>query len=190
MEQNSYLPAFSILVTFIVGLLTFIIGRLSVRQTGITTYINTITSERVRWMERFRQHISNFCGLSHTFYHSELNTEEGRNTEEARKVFQEIDKLRYLIRLMLKPEPDQSPDKSNKDERKINQLIDDIPKLVLPKDKMKPGEEDELFSDIKELVETSRSLLKDVWELVKVESKMQPTFCRELKEYLKQRGWL
>jgi hypothetical protein len=146
-------------------------------------------------MERFRQHISSFCGLSHTFYHSTLNTDEGINTDEARKLFQEIDKLRYLIRLMLKPELDQDPLKGDAEyERKIKKLIDKIPDLVMSKGEMEPGKEKELFTAINDRVETSGSLLKDVWELIKRESKMEPkmepSFLKELKKSLKQKGWL
>jgi hypothetical protein len=96
---------------------------------------------------------------------------------------------------MLKPELDQDPLKGDAEyERKIKKLIDKIPDLVMSKGEMEPGKEKELFTAINDLVETSGSLLKDVWELIKRESKMEPkmepSFLKELKKSLKQKGWL
>src|SRR5271167_314603 len=63
-----------------------------------TTFINTVTSERVKWIEKLRQSISTFCGLAHYW---RFSTEPG--SIEQRAKIEEIDKLRHLIALQLNP---------------------------------------------------------------------------------------
>jgi hypothetical protein len=69
--------------------LTFILGVWNLAnnylQTKKTSFINTVTKQRVEWLERIRQDVSKFCGLTHTWAFSKL---EGKPEEyEVIKVF-------------------------------------------------------------------------------------------------------
>ncbi len=58
-------------------------------------YINTVTSERVKWLDKLRNNISEFCGLTHYWTRSSIDDKKKSN------VLERIDKLRYLIPLQL-----------------------------------------------------------------------------------------
>ena len=124
-----------------------------------TSFINTVTSERVKWLEKLRINISAFCGLTHTWTRS---NPDFPGTVEGIKILGEIDNLRYLIRLQLNPKTENkmpNPDKI------IEDLIARIPDLT---DGSKRAE---LNAAINELIETSQALLKIEWEKVKSEAK-------------------
>jgi len=129
---------------------TFSLGVWNVFNNRRTTYINTITSERIKWLEQLRQDISRFVGLTHTWHMSELGPKSD--------VLKEIDKLRYLIRLRLNPDP-----KANL-ERDIEKLLKEIPELT------DISRRDELLKALDTLTETSQLLFKNVWEKIKKEA--------------------
>lgn len=139
-------------------ILTFILSLWNVinnyRSSKRTAFINTVTTERIKWIENLRSNISSFCGLTYTWSMSEL---EG--TEEEKEIIKEIDKLRHYIRLQLNPDPDALLD------RKIEKLISLIPTLT-PQHK-----QEDLKTEINNLITTSQELLKEEWEKVKEESK-------------------
>src|SRR3546814_5274716 len=78
-------------------ILTFLLGVWNIvnnyRTNRRTTFINTVTSERVKWIEKLRENISIFCGLTYTWSMSRV---EGK--PEASEYLKQIDKLRHLIR--------------------------------------------------------------------------------------------
>ena len=138
-----------ILLTFVVAVWNIINNfRLSRR----TAFINTVTTERVKWIEKLRGNISAFCGLTYTWCFSEL---EGKPNEL--EFLQQIDKLRYLIRLQLNPEGDH--------DKTIELLIAKIPDLT------HASQQDELRHALNELIVTTQKLLKEEWDKVKEESK-------------------
>ena len=146
-------------IFYIVGIiLTFVIGVWNIfinyRQSRRTGFINTVTSERVKWIEKLRQNISTFCGLTYNWCYSQLESKP-----EETEILREIDKLRHLIRLQLNPDP------NSKLERKIEELIERIPELT------HIDHRNELRDSLNELVKTSQSLLKEEWDKVKAESK-------------------
>lgn len=59
----------SILLTFLVGVWNLV---LNYRNTRRTNYINTVTAQRVKWLEQIRQDISSFCGITYTWHYSDL----------------------------------------------------------------------------------------------------------------------
>jgi len=122
------------------------------RATRRTSFINTVTSQRVKWIEQLRQDISAFSGLTHTWCFSEL---EGK-PEEA-EVTKEIDRLRHVIRLRLNPE--------GFHDRKIAELILKIPELT------HISKREELKKALDDLTITTQFLLKEEWEKVKAEAK-------------------
>jgi hypothetical protein len=144
-----------IIITLVIGFWNIInTYRISRR----TSFINTVTNERIQRIERLRQNISSFCGLTHTWCWMSPD-EQQKQTE----IFRNIDKLRYLIRLQLSPE--------GKQELKIQELIAKIPDLT------NEFQQYELMNAINELVSSTQLLLKEEWEKVKKESK-----CGDLKE--------
>lgn len=137
-----------IILTFLLGVWNIINNYRASRRTA---FINTVTSERVKWLETLRQNISTFCGLTYTWSISKL---EGKPGEV--EIHKEVDKLRHLIRLQLNPEGIL--------DRKIEELIARIPTLT------HEIHEQKLKEALNELVEVSQKLLKEEWEKVKEES--------------------
>ncbi|MEE8574955.1 MAG: hypothetical protein V3T30_06035 [Thermodesulfobacteriota bacterium] len=146
--NNEYLYVIGILLTFIVSLCNL---WYNIRVARRTTYINTITSQRIKWIEQLRQDISTFNGLTHTWCRSNL-----KGTLREHEVLQEIDRLRHLIRLRLNP--------SGTHDKVIERLIYEIPDLTgksLRKERQKAQDE---------LTKTTQLLLKDEWDKVKDEA--------------------
>jgi len=121
------------------------------RSSKRTSFINTVTTERVKWIERLRNNISSFVGLTHTWGRSKLECKDEFD------VLKKIDNLRYLIRLQLNP--------NGKHDKKIEELIALIPNLT------DPSEDENLEQAKKELIENTQLLLKEEWDKVKLESK-------------------
>ena len=137
-------------------ILTFIIGVWNIvnnyRASRRTAFINTVTVERVKWIEKLRKNISNFCGLTYNWSVSKLE-----DTERGNKNVEEIDKLRHLIRLQLNPDGEL--------DKKIEEIIERIPDLTDETEKV------QLKAELNNLVTTTQELLKVEWEKVKAESK-------------------
>lgn len=138
----------SIILTFLLGVWNILNNY---RMSRRTTFINTVTSERLKWIEKLRDNISTFCGLTHTWSASRL-----KGTPEGDEYLQQIDKLRHLIRLQLNP--------NEKDSQAIEVLIAQIPDLTYE------TQIAELRAALNELVVVSQTLLKEEWEKVKDES--------------------
>jgi hypothetical protein len=141
-----------IILTFILGVWNIINNYRSIRR---TSFINTVTSERIKWMEHLRNNISTFCGLAYTWSFSKL-----KDTEREIEIHKEVDKLHHYIRLQLNPDPNAHLD------RRIEELIYQIPNLTHETKQI------ELTAALNDLVEVSQELLKDEWEKVKLESKI------------------
>ncbi len=138
-----------IILTFVLGVWNIVNNyRLSRR----TAFINTVTAERVKWIEKLRKNISEFCGLSYTWQVSGL---EGK--PEELDVLKQIDVLRHLIRLQVNPE--------GTHDKEIERLIAQIPQLT------HKSKTDEFKKEVNNLVEVSQKLLKEEWDKVKEESK-------------------
>jgi hypothetical protein len=123
------------------------------RMSRRTTYINTVTAERVKWIGKIREDISNFIGLIQYFAYS-IVPDHQEKTDRAQEIIRKIDALRYLIKLQLNPT----------DDNDLIKLIDDIPNLTHQPDF------NTLQTCINRLVIGSQSLLKKEWEKVKEEA--------------------
>jgi hypothetical protein len=119
-----------------------------------TTFINTVTSERVKWIEKLRQSISTFCGLAHYWRFSTV-----RGSDEERKKIEEIDKLRHLIALQLNP--------LDAIEKEIQKLVGEI---VSMSSGYRQVSDEDYRKHLETLTERTQQLLKAEWEKVKEES--------------------
>ena len=137
----------SLIFTLILGVWNIINNYRLARRTA---FINTVTVERIKWIEKLRDNISTFCGLTHTWRSSEL---EGKSDEL--EILKQLDKLRYLIRLQLNP--------IGNHDREIESLIAEIPDLT------HETQIDRLKGKINDLIVVSQKLLKDEWDKVKEE---------------------
>ena len=149
MADKDLIYGLGILLTFALGVWNLVANYRASRK---TSFINTVTSQRVKWIEQLRQDVSSFSGLTHTWCYSEL---EGK--PEEKEILEEIDRLRHVIRLRLNPD--------GTHDRKIAQLIRKIPELT------HISKRAELTEALEELTATTQLLLKEEWEKVKAESK-------------------
>ena len=148
MEPKDYIYAVGILATAGLGIWNFFQSH---RATRRASFINTVTSQRIKWLEQLRQDVSTFVGLTHSW--SRIPDED---EPEKADFLKEIDKLRYLIRLRLNP--DDEPDK------KISQLVKKIPDLT------HESKRDQLYDALEQLTAATQEMLKAEWEKVKSES--------------------
>jgi len=154
MEPKDYFYAIGIIATAIVSVWNIVNHYKTNKK---TSFINTVTSERVKWLDKLRKNISDFCGLTHTWTRSNV-----QGTPEELRILEEIDKLRYLIRLQLNPKIVNGEPNADK---QIEELIAEIPNLT------DISERNELDSAMNDLIIISQVLLKEEWEKVKEESK-------------------
>jgi hypothetical protein len=148
LEPKDYILGAGVLVTLVLGIWNAIANFRSSRR---TIFINTVTSQRVKWIEQLRQDISTFSGLTHTWCFSALS---GKPQEY--EVLREIDRLRHVIRLRLNP--------AGTHDKKIEELIQRIPNLT------HETQQKELTKALEDLTVTAQQLLKEEWEKVKLEA--------------------
>jgi len=149
MEPKDYVLAAGVVVTLVLGIWNAVVNH---RASQRTTFINTVTSQRIKWIEQLRQDISSFSGLT---YHWCFTDVEGKPHES--EMLKEIDRLRHVIRLRLNP--------AGEHDKTIERLISEIPKLT------DPSNQPRLVAALEELTCTTQLLLKQEWEKVKSESK-------------------
>lgn len=148
MDPKDIAYSVGIALTFAIGVWNLV---LSYRTTRKTSYINTVTNQRVKWIEQLRQDIAEFAGLTYTWSFSQA---EGKPQEF--ELVKDIDRLRHVIRLRLNPDGTY--------DRKIESLIAKIPELT------HTIHQANLKAALEELIVTSQSLLKEEWEKVKREA--------------------
>jgi len=140
-----------IAVTFLLGIGNLIYSIIWNRR---TSFINTVTSERVKWIGKLRENISNYVGMTHYWFFSK----DTIDTDSLEKILQDLRILRYHITLQLNPNQGAHVD------QKIIKLVREIPDVASKKDM------DLLQSSLDELIILSQQLLKAEWDKVKEES--------------------
>jgi hypothetical protein len=146
MTNTEIVTFIGIAVTFVVGVANLIVTLRNVRK---TTFINSITSSRIRYIQDLRVSISKLCSLSISYKDRISKVSYQKHFELQKEAY----KLKYLIRLYLNP--------SDKYwDEKISKLIDS---LTL-KNADDPKER------IEELITITQYLLKLEWEGAKLES--------------------
>lgn len=149
MSDKDTIYAVGIGVTLILGLWNLWNNQKTIRKTN---FINTVTNQRIKWIEQLRQDIASFLGLTHTWCESEI---EGKPEETG--ILKELDRLRHLIQLRLNADATL--------DRKIASLIRKIPDLT------HLSQKEERLQAMNELSTLSQQLIKEEWEKVKKESK-------------------
>ena len=137
------------LVTLVLGIWNAVANYRSSRR---TTFINTVTSQRIKWIEQLTQDVATFNGLTHTWCFSAL-----KGKLEEPEILKEIDRLRHVIRLRLNP--------AGAHDRRIEKLVGEIPNLT------HASQRANLVKALDELIRTTQLLLKEEWEKVKLESR-------------------
>jgi hypothetical protein len=149
-EPKDIILAAGVVVTLFLGLWN---AFANFRAGQRTMFVNTVTSQRIKWIEQLRQDISTFSGLVYHWAMTDLT-----DTKEKQQIVKEIDRLNHVIRLRLNP--------AGTHDKVIEAILAEIPKHTEDQTKIK-----EL---LEQLTVTSQALLKEEWEKVKVESKKGP----------------
>ncbi len=152
MDAKDLILAVGVLVTLVLGFWNMWANLYTNKR---TTFINTVTSQRIKWIEQLRQDIGAFCGLTYHWSHTDL---EGKPSEG--DLLKEVDRLRHVIRLRLNPKGEH--------DRAIEALIEEIPRYT------DPSRQKELTAALERLVRVSQALLKEEWDRVKRESEEGP----------------
>lgn len=150
-KPADYVAFVGILVTLGLGLYNVLQNYRTSRR---TTFINTVTSERVKWIEKLRLSISTFCGLAHYWRFSTV-----RGSDDQRQKIEEIDKLRHLIALQLNPNDDV--------DREIQTLVGEIVSMCSGHREVSDRD---FRRQLDSLTEKTQQLLKAEWDKVKRES--------------------
>ena len=150
-EAKDYVAFIGILVTLSLGVYNAIQNYRTSRR---TTFINTVTSERVKWIEKLRQSISTFCGIAHFW---RFTTVPG--TPEEHQKIEEIDKLRHLIALQLNPH--------GLVDIEIERLVGEITSMA---SRHREVADEDFRSHLDQLTAKTKELLKAEWDKVKQES--------------------
>lgn len=152
-ETTQLITLLGVILSFVIGTLGLWVG---LRNSRKTNYINSVTASRIRYIQDIRNRISEFCGLVYSynavFYTSDSLAATPEKMFELKK---ELNKLKYLIKLLLNPEDAYWDDK-------ILNSIDDINNSIMDED---PKEK------IDKLIILTQFLLKLEWEGAKMESK-------------------
>ena len=135
-------------LTFFVSVFNLIITFRNVRK---TTFINSVTAARIKYIQDLRESISKFCALAISYNNRVYKLDKS----EVWVLHKEADSLKFLIRLYLNPEDEYW-------DSKIIYLIDQI----MIKSDQNPTEQ------INELITITQYLLKLEWEGAKKESEI------------------
>lgn len=146
-----------LIVTLIVALIAFSASMISlyvgIIQNRKTRFINIITSERIKWMEKLRTEISLYCSLC---WHYSVSYYDKASGEISIKMQARIDRTGTTIQLLL-----------NRKEPQAKKIIDRIKHMRSLIHKKDIGL---LLTEIDNLTIESQDLLKEIWEEVKKES--------------------
>jgi hypothetical protein len=149
-EPKDIVLAAGVIVTLVLGVWN---AFANLRSDQRTMFVNTVTSQRIKWIEQLRQDISTFSGLVYHWAMTDLT-----DTKEKQQIIKEIDRLNHVIRLRFNP--------AGEHDKVIEGLLADIPEHTEDQEKIK-----EL---LEKLTITSQALLKEEWEKVKAESRKGP----------------
>ena len=178
----------SVVLTFLGTLVTIYYTR---RNLKTTTYIDTITSERIKWLDTIRNEVSNIITNIHftlKIYSDNIKDRESeiRNYEndieaqyeaqmryydtptlsalgQKKEIWSQSDFISFLHLFKLRLNP--------KEDKKIIEIIDYFIKFYAESEYKSSSEIPEAKEKIKQLIEQTQELLKEEWEKVKNETR-------------------
>lgn len=148
MSTTEIITLVGIGITFLISVFNLVVAFRNVRK---TSFINSVTASRIKYIQELRESISRFCALAY----SHNNRVYKMDKNEVWELHKEADTLRFLIRLYLNPE----------DKYWDNKIIKLIDEIILKSNKDQKKE-------IDELIEITQYLLKLEWEGAKRESEI------------------
>jgi hypothetical protein len=146
MPTKELLLQTGVLVTLILGLVNLYFN---LRAAKRTSFINTVTSERVKWIAKVRENVSTLCALcgSWMMHRTQESTPELQKQIEAKK---------SEIRLQLNP--------VDPEDKEIARLLDRLPSWT----KSMTPEEYRVLQTL--LISATQAMLKREWDKVKEEA--------------------
>ncbi|MHA3788440.1 hypothetical protein ACX0HA_09545 [Flavobacterium hauense] len=150
MSNTEIVTLIGVGLTFFIGVFNLIITFRNVKK---TTFINSVTASRIKYIQDLRENISRFCALAYSYNKRIYKLQK----EQVWELHKEADSLKFLIRLYLNPE----------DKYWDNKIINLIDQILL-----KSGEKNDPTSSINELITITQYLLKLEWEGAKKESEI------------------
>lgn len=149
MEAKDVLTAVGVLVTLLLGCWNFFENRVAAKR---MRFINTVTNQRVIWIEQLRQDLATYIGLAGSMAH-----EGDGGADVQRKERNELNRLRNVIALRLNP--------GSPIDQEIAELLDRIFKSAYAHEVSF-----QVGRDLDELTNKSQALIKAEWEKVKDEA--------------------
>lgn len=137
----------STLITALTALLT---GVYSILHSRKTTYINAVTTSRLKYIESLRNYISQFCGL--ILYTANNQFDETHKKELSEK----INQLRFTIKLHL--------NRKNAFDKKLLEQLDSIPNFSAH------DKTEELTLSINQLINYAQDIFSLEWDGIKLEA--------------------
>ena len=113
MIDDEYLLPFGVVVTFVLGILNLFFY---LRTAKRTAFINTVTSERVKWIAKVRENVSTLCALCNQWmFHL--------TQDSAPELQRKIEQVKNEIRLQLNP--------NDIEDQEIARLLARLPRCCL-----------------------------------------------------------
>lgn len=145
MDLKEWALVFGVSATFVLGIINLIYN---LRAGKRNAFVNTVTSERIKWISKVRENMSKLLALSGNL--------KWNPPSEATELWRELEQLRTEIRLQLNPK--------DPEDKEIERLLG-----RLPSSKQRMSNEDYLA--LQEGITTStQALLKREWDKVKDEA--------------------
>jgi hypothetical protein len=145
-ELKALLLQVGVVVTLVLGLVNLYFN---LRAAKRTSFINTVTSERVKWIAKVRQNVSSLCALcDQMVFHP--------NHQPMPDVLRQIEQVKNEIRLQLNPKDPEDQD--------IERLLARLPGWS---QSMSPSDYQKLQAL---LVTATQAMLKREWDKVKDEA--------------------
>jgi hypothetical protein len=146
-------PDFKDVLTFISVTTAIVSVAYGIYHSRKTTYINAVTTSRIKYMENLRNYIAEFCGLALYYSLTEKNITDEKEKNQIREKF---DRLRFVIKLHL----------NRKDifDMQVIEKINSIPNFT------DPEKYEELKIELNKLTELTQDVLSFEWAGIKKEA--------------------
>lgn len=150
METKDLIAIVGIALTFLVGLANLVY---SLRSNRRTSYVNTVTTSRLKWIDSLRDKVSEFIAVTTRL----LNPRPPPGDSAAAELLLQRDTLLHQIVLHLNPH--------DSEDQRIRRLVDEVRDLTDQGTPMK-----QVSERLDQLRDAAADYLKKEWNRVKVES--------------------